>query len=141
MSEKINHSKPLLADCRLYRDTDIKCPIQQTTTRLHNLHHVTVSGLKQVFSSNCYFFLWRCFRSRFLRLCVDILCRLRFLPLGINPPYWLRKLRLVITGTCAVPKAFARAVPDSILGQFSRLFETNRWTFPCCPRSSLRCPS
>jgi hypothetical protein len=34
----------------------------------------------------CYrfFFLWRIFRRRFLRLCVAILCRLRFFPLGIG---------------------------------------------------------
>src|SRR5690554_3750835 len=30
-----------------------------------------------------FFFLWRFLRSRFLRLCVAILWRLRFLPLGI----------------------------------------------------------
>ena len=32
------------------------------------------------------FFLWRSARLRFFRLCVLILCRLRFLPQGIHPP-------------------------------------------------------
>ena len=30
-----------------------------------------------------FFFLWRFLRRRFLRLCVAILCRLRFFPQGI----------------------------------------------------------
>ena len=34
-----------------------------------------------------YFFLWRSFRIRFLRLWVAIFLRLRFLPLGMGLPF------------------------------------------------------
>lgn len=39
-------------------------------------------------SSGYYFFLWRFFLKRFLRLWVAILCFFRFLPLGIVPGYF-----------------------------------------------------
>jgi hypothetical protein len=33
-----------------------------------------------------FFFLWRIFLRRFFLLCVAILCRFLFLPLGMDPP-------------------------------------------------------
>jgi hypothetical protein len=46
------------------------------------------STLGDPFLSGNYlsFFLWRLARLRFFLLCVLILCRLRFLPQGIDPP-------------------------------------------------------
>lgn len=43
---------------------------------------------KSIFSKNqeYYFFLWRFFLKRFLRLCVAILCLFLFFPLGITNP-------------------------------------------------------
>ncbi len=40
-------------------------------------------AMSSTWKTGHYFFLCLFLRSRFLRLCVDILCRLRFFPLGM----------------------------------------------------------
>lgn len=49
--------------------------LRVTTIRTNALHYL-------------FFFLWRFLRNLFLRLCVAILCLLRFLPQGIVWPFF-----------------------------------------------------
>jgi len=86
-----------------YRLQEIKAGINRTQKkRARQLEPCPLKKFRNIFfykiRNYFFFFLWRFLRRRFLRLCVAILCLLRFFPQGILLVFKKLKNQFILIG-------------------------------------------